>query len=390
MIRLGVIGYGGRASGVVNTCLRGVEPDIRVVGIVDPDEQGARSRLDDCDKQDVVFYKGLKAMMAHAKPDALVIGTRCNLHTKYAIEAAEYDVPVYLEKPVAINMRQARALEQAYENARCPVLVSFPLKVSPLCAMTKQYIDEDRIGTPQHICATNYVPYGRVYWEKEYRNFAITQGLFLQKATHDFDYMMYLMGEPIVRVAAMRTTGRIFNGKRRRGLVCSKCKETETCLESPDNRQRSGLGTGADHACLFSKDCGQGETDRNEESSSCVVEFASGTHGVYTQVFFSRRDTGQRGARISGYMGTLDFDWYRNDLKYHRHHQQFTDTIVPGGTASHFGGDAQLADNFISMIRGNGKPRATIWDGIQSVYACVAAKQSAEHGRFMTVRQVGQ
>jgi predicted dehydrogenase len=388
MIRIGVMGHGGRISGVINSCLRGVEADIRVVGIVDPDEAGARARLADCDKQDVVFYKNLKTMIKQARPDALAIGTRCNLHTKYAIEAAAYDLPLYLEKPVAINMRQARSLEQAFVKSKCPVVISFPLRVSPLCAITRQYIEEKRIGTPEHIMATNYVPYGTVYWEHEYRNFAITQGLFLQKATHDLDYMMYLMGEPIVRVSAMMTTGRIFDGRRPADLVCSKCDETETCLESPINRKRVS-GHFADHPCVFCEACGEGQSNRNEESSSCLVEFASGVHGVYTQVFYSRRDAGLRGARISGYLGTLDFDWFRNDLKYIRHHEPFSDTIVPSGTASHFGGDAELAHDFISMIQSNAKPRTTIWHGIQSVYACLAAKESAEKGRFVNVRQVG-
>ncbi|MBM4086329.1 MAG: gfo/Idh/MocA family oxidoreductase, partial [Planctomycetes bacterium] len=45
MIRLGVIGHGNRISGVIKHCLRQVEPGVRVVGIVDPDEKGARSRL---------------------------------------------------------------------------------------------------------------------------------------------------------------------------------------------------------------------------------------------------------------------------------------------------------------------------------------------------------
>ena len=46
-IRLGVVGYGGRIGGVIREPLRGaypssIQPDIRIVGIVDPDEDGAR------------------------------------------------------------------------------------------------------------------------------------------------------------------------------------------------------------------------------------------------------------------------------------------------------------------------------------------------------------
>jgi predicted dehydrogenase len=393
MIRLGVIGCGGRISSVIKYCLRKVAPDIRVVGIVDPDEKGARSRLEECDK-DAVFYESLKEMMAKGNLDALAIGTRCNLHAKYAIEAAKYDIPLYLEKPVSISMEQALELEKAFEKSQCPVVVSFPLRVSPLCALAKDFIEKGSIGRPEHIAAMNYVNYGTVYWEQEYRNFEITQGLFLQKATHDLDYMMYLMDSPIVRVAAMASKGRVFGGKKKSGLKCSECEEADACLESPRNRERNGNVVewlrAEDHNCVFSVDCGSPETGTNEDSSSVVVEFASGAHGIYAQVFFSRRDALRRGSVISGYMGTLDFDWYRNELKHIRHHAPFSDVIKAGEGMSHFGGDDALADDFIGIIKGRRKSRTTIWMGLQSVYACLAAKESAEKGVFVKVRQVGK
>jgi len=390
MLRLGVVGHGERISQVIKQCLRKVEPDLRVVGVVDPDEQAARDRLDDCDRSDAVFYKDLKQMISRAKPDALAIGTRCSLHAPYAVQAAAYDLPLYLEKPVAVTMKQARALEKAFENSKCQVVVSFPLRVSPLCVLAKQHLDNGAVGSPEHILGVNYVPYGTVYFDNFYRDFSNTQGLFLQKATHDFDYMCYLMNSSIVRVAAAANYGRVFGGDKPAGLVCSKCKEMETCLESPANRRRNRSGgTMEDHLCVFGKDIGTPQTGMNEDCSSALVEFASGAHGVYTQVFFSRRDAATRGATISGYHGTLSFDWYKNQIRHVRHHAPFSDTIRADEGLSHFGGDDELAEDFISVIKGKKASRTPIWTGIQSAYICLAAKQSAEKGRFMKVRQVG-
>jgi predicted dehydrogenase len=393
MIRLGVVGYGVRINGVVNCALREVEKDVRVMGVVDPDEHGVRDRLADEDKKDVVFYKTLKQMVSRARLDGLIIGTRCHQHTPCAIEAAKYDIPLYLEKPVAISMKQAISLERAFEKSRCDVIISFPLRVSPLCLLAKQTLEEGFVGSCEHIAAVNYVPYGMVYWEEGYRNYKITQGLFLQKATHDLDYMSYLMGSPIVRVAAMATAGRVFGGRKRSGLRCSQCKETDRCLESPKNRQLNhsvGDFPGVnDHLCTFSVDCGTPETGMNEDSSSALVEFASGVHGVYTQVFFARRDAATRGATISGYLGTVSFDWYKNTLRRVWHHKPFTEEVSAGKSLSHFGGDIELAYDFMDLIHGKGKPRSTIWDGIQSVYTCLAAKESAAKDRFVKVRQVG-
>ena len=391
MIRLGVIGYGSRIHGVIHHNLRRLDPQVRVVGVVDPDENGVRQRLAECDRDDVVFYKDLDHMMRQGKIDALAIGTRCNLHTPYAVKAAQYDVPLYLEKPVSVSMRQATALERAFAKSKCQVVVSFPLRVSPLCELARQYIQEGAVGQPVHIAVSNYVPYGTTYWEAGYRNFEITQGLFLQKATHDFDYMMYLMNEPIVRISAMGTYGHVFGGDKKADLFCSQCDEQLTCLESPQNRAANQTdGARGDHRCLFGVDCGSPqEGTLNEDCSSALVEFASGAHGVYTQVFYARRDAATRGATVSGYMGTVGFDWYTNELRRVRHHAPFSAVERASEGASHFGGDDQLGLNFLDVLNGRDASRTPIETGIQSVYACLAAKESAEKGRFVKVRQVG-
>ena len=389
MVRFGIIGYGQRVAGLVRNNFKAVDPDLKIVGIVDPDEKGVRERLDERDREAVTFYGSLDAMMRRAKPDVLVIGTRCNLHTPYAIQAAKYDVPLFLEKPVAVNMRQASALEKAFRKAACKTIVSFPLRVSPLCVLAREYIDNGAVGAPQHVHAINYVPYGICYWTEGYRDYDVTQGLFLQKATHDFDYLMFLMGTPIVRVAAMANWGRVFGGDKPAGLTCGKCDEALACPESPRNRQyRRASDNDPNRDCPFSVDCGSPETGINEDCSSALMEFASGAHGAYSQVFYIRRDAHGRGATVSGYEGTVSFDWYTNELKRVRHHAPFSDTIKADGSLSHFGGDTALTDNLFDVLEGHAESRTPIELGIQSVYACLAAKESAHKGRFVQVRQV--
>jgi len=389
-MRLGVVGFGSRISSMINYPFREVEPDLRVVGIVDPDEPGARARLAEQDRDGVTFYETLDEMVRGARPDALAIGTRCNLHTPYAIEATKYALPIFLEKPVSNSMEQAIALEKAFEKAKCEVVVSFPLRVSPLCVLARARLQAGLVGTPEHVLAVNYVPYGTCYYDGQYRQFEITQGLFVQKATHDFDYLMFLMGSPITRVAAAASYGRVFGGSKPTGLVCSECDAADECPESPKNRVHNlSGGVTHDHPCLFGEDIGTPRTGMNEDSSSALIEFASGAKGVYTQVFYSRRDAAARGAVVSGYMGTLDFDWYRNDMKIVHHHKPFTETIRPAEGMSHFGGDLELAYSFVDVVKGKAKSRTPIWAGIQSIYSCLAAKESAETGRFVEVRQVG-
>ena len=60
-----------------------------------------------------------------------------------------------------------------------------------------------------------------------------------------------------------------------------------------------------------------------------------------------------------------------------------------GEGLSHFGGDAELGRNFVGMIRGREKSRAPIQAGLASVYACLAARESARSGKLVEVRQPG-
>ena len=397
MIRLGIVGFGLRSNGN-RTRLQDLDPEVQVVGVVDPDEAGVREhRLRPEEQDQVVFYPDLTEMINKASLDGLMIGSLDYQHAGQAIEAAKYDIPLFLEKPVAVSMEQNIAVEEAFENSRCQVVVSFPMRAAPLGQLTRRYVQEGAIGRPEHVLATNYVPYGVSFFDRANRSYQVTQGLFTQKATHDFDCMMFVMGSSITRVAAMASYGRVFGGNKPSGLRCSECDETRTCLESPHNRRMNGSDPGGggverdvpgDHLCPFRVDIGSPETGMDEDSASMLVEFASGAHGFYTQVFFTRRDAGARHHVYSGYHGTLQLDWYKNEVRRVRHHEPFTGVTAVGGN-SHALGDYALVGNFLDIIKGKDASHSTIGDGIQSTYACLAAKESSLTGQFVTVRQVG-
>ena len=68
-VRLGVIGYGRRIHGLIQGPFREVEPDLRLVGVVDPDEQGARARIDGLGPhtaEGVRFYDDVAALLRDA------------------------------------------------------------------------------------------------------------------------------------------------------------------------------------------------------------------------------------------------------------------------------------------------------------------------------------
>lgn len=361
-MKIGVIGLGTRLSHMVNTCMREVEPGLRVVAALDPNEAAVREALPEADRQSVRFVSTVEEMVATGV-DAIAIGTRCNLHAGYAIEVASTGLPLFLEKPVAISLEQAVDLERAFQSSKSEVVVSFPLRASPLCQRVKHLLEAGAVGIPQHVMAVNYVPYGDVYFKSWYRDYQVTGGLFLQKATHDFDYLSYCLRSPIIRVAAMRSCGRVY-------------------------RDASLYEAGADSSCAHYAAIGTPESGMNEDSSSALLEFANGVQAVYTQVFFSKRDAARRGAVFSGYRGTLSFDWFENKATVVHHFDPFKDEYQVDGNLHHHGGDGVLAENFVRVVRGEASSLSSIWAGLQSVYACLAARESAETNQFCRVRQL--
>lgn len=388
-LRLGVIGYGGRAAGVIKSCIQALDDAVKVAAIADPRHEQIQKQLG-AEADGMEFYGDPDMMLDAEKLDGVLVGTRCNLHTPMALKVMARNLPLYLEKPVAVTLDQILALHEAAKRYTAPCVVSFPLRLSPLVLRARQLIDEGAIGRLEHIQAVNNVSYGAVYFDSWYRDYATTQGLFLQKATHDLDYVSLLAGARPKQVAAMMSRGRVYGGDKPAGLVCSKCDEQETCPESPAWKARRGSTQpgwrgNADHLCCFGVDIGDAKTGCNEDSSSCLLEFESGLQAVYTQNFFTRRDAGARGATLIGYDGTIRFDWYTNTLTLTRHHEHETVTHKLGSEGSHGGGDLELAHDFIRAMRDRTPSRSPLAAGIQSALVCLTCRTSAEKRQFLDV-----
>ncbi len=233
MIRLGVVGYGRRIRHMLRVIDR-FKAGTKVVAVLDPRAEELRRECGD-ELAGVTFYDDVATMCDEGQVDGVLIGTRCSLHTPYAIEVLERNLPLFLEKPVAISFEQVAALHAAAERSTSPVVVSFPLRVSAICETARQIVDSGAIGTVEQVQAVNNVPfYAGGYYHGWMRDEAETGGLWLQKATHDFDYLNYLIGQRPVQLTAMESKT-VFRGDMPAGLRCVDCWRQEECPESPYN-----------------------------------------------------------------------------------------------------------------------------------------------------------
>lgn len=385
MLKVGIIGCGGRVSNMAKR-LAMFDVPYQVTAIADPKAEEIKQRNDEF-FQNAAFFETADELLEQAELDGVMVGTRCYLHADMACKVATRNIPLFLEKPVAITFDQVKALAAAFESFTAPVVVSFPLRVSPLCLAVKEVLDSGKVGTIEHVVAFNDVPYGSTYYTNWYRNYSETGGLFLQKATHDLDYISFLIDQRPQWICAMNAQ-RIYGGDKPFDLKCDDCDEPAECPESQFSLfyhrfQGDKVAKNPRRNCMFA------EGIQNEDLGHCIVEYENGAQASYTQNFFARGKAGRRGARLYGYKGTIHFDWYENNLKVFRHHSPAVETVDFSGGMSHFGGDRELCYDFLMAMKEGRPSRTPIEAGILSALTCLWARESAGKRVFCEVKMPG-
>lgn len=376
MYQIAVIGSGNRLTPLVKKLLQNNDFTLKAVCDIDPDSVKKRY----ADLPDVQYFTDAEQMLQTCKPDGVLIGTRCSTHAHFSLLCAQYDIPIFLEKPVCTTFEDLARL-QALQNYSDKVVVSFPLRRSAIVEKVKEILDSGRIGRIAQVQAYNNVPYGRGYYHKWYRDDHETGGLFLQKTTHDFDYLNYILGDlRPTRICAVASK-QVFKGDRPKNLRCLDCDMRAQCPEDPDKllavgSSKNGLVVPETSYCCFAEDTG------NQDSGSAIVLYENGLHVVYTQNFIVRNEAGKRGARFIGFYGTLQFDFRTDVIEVFDHLEQRIEVIRVEARGSHFGGDDFLIDNFADVVRGHSRSLTPLADGILSAKMCLYAQKSSEDFQF--------
>jgi len=384
MSKVGVIGYGHQVKRLLGM-MQEMDSSCHISAIADVRHHEIREQMnaDGVDLSRISFYENADDMLGGSELDGVFIGTRCSLHTSMALKVLPRQIPLYLEKPVATTMEDLVKLRNANALYGNKTVVSFPLRVTHHVQLVKEIIESGKIGTVEHVQAINNVNYGNIYYHGWFRDEAETQGLFVQKATHDFDYINHILGLRPVTVCAM-TSKQIFKGNKPAGLQCKNCDETSTCPESPDNLRKHAFEEPLGPYCCFAEDTG------NEDSGSALIAYESGMHMSYSQNFFVRKKAAARGARFLGYKGTVEFDWATNRIQVFMHHTPRVESYEIDSAATavgHAGGDSTLLENFIALMQGRTQTSvSTLEDGLNSTLLCLKAKESAETGSFCEVK----
>jgi predicted dehydrogenase len=113
----------GHASGFFDQFQR--RTDLQVVGIAEADRQLTAQFQKKYGLEPGLFYSDLEEMLKATHPQAVLAYTNPYDHRRVVEMCARYGVPVMMEKPLAVSLEDARAIEKAARSGKIQVLVNY-------------------------------------------------------------------------------------------------------------------------------------------------------------------------------------------------------------------------------------------------------------------------
>lgn len=124
-VRLAIAGLNhGHVSGFLRNASRRAA-DVQIVGIYDPDAALVSKYAQASHFPREAQFTDLARMLDSVKPDAVAIFSDTGSHAAIVEAVAPRHVPIMMEKPLAIDTKQAYAIRDAARQYRIPVIVNY-------------------------------------------------------------------------------------------------------------------------------------------------------------------------------------------------------------------------------------------------------------------------
>lgn len=207
MINVAIIGFGH--IGIAHAMNIQRNPKLNLCAIVTRNTDAIPSRLkeqmgnfsigeiDSMSLLNIPRYVSLQECLTHEKIDAVHICVHTDLHYSIAKEAIENGLHVLLEKPISLDLEEARSLVQIAKDGKIKFMVAHVLRFMPAYLKLKEWIDTNEFGKLEFISLTRHSgtpAWGQ--WKEKCDNFGSSGGALFDLLIHDIDFLNYALGIP--------------------------------------------------------------------------------------------------------------------------------------------------------------------------------------------------
>jgi len=360
--KIGIIGLSRRSAMIQNFVSEGV----RIAGAADPDPAALRAFREKFGND--VFVTGDHNELLRRKDiDAVFIMTRDYLHEALTLDALDAGKAVYLEKPMEITIEGCdRMLERAFKTGT-KLFLGHNMRHTPFVLKMKEIIDSGEIGEVQAAWCRHFVGYGNCYFRSWCSERAHTNGLLLQKGSHDIDVIHWLAGGFSKRVVGMGRLS-VFDkcGRRAQGEPPDRDKAWREPCWPP--LSQNDLAPSIDI----------------EDHNMLLMSLDNGVQASYTQCFYT--PDSERNYTFIGTRGRLENMGDHGACQIHvwnqRGSRRSPDIVydlkeVAGG---HGGSDPAIINAFVEFVRDGVTPNTSPVAARNAVAAGVMGHESMRNG----------
>jgi predicted dehydrogenase len=123
-LRIGIAGLvHGHVGGFLQQNLR--RPDLQIVGISEPDSKLSTFYESKFNLAHEIFFASVEEMLTKTKPQAVLVYTNTFDHRSVVETCARHGIPVMMEKPLAVSLEDALAMQAAAQRGKIQVLVNY-------------------------------------------------------------------------------------------------------------------------------------------------------------------------------------------------------------------------------------------------------------------------
>lgn len=334
-IGIGVIGLGRMGQVYALHTARQIE-GATLVAVADPN----REVLDRFAAQlpAVKPFSDYQDLLASPQVQGVIVASPTSTHRDVVIAAARAGKAIFCEKPLALTLQATDEIIEAVRLAGVPLQVGFMRRFDRGYAEARRKIEAGVIGQPVMVRSIGRDPHRT---SLEFANPAVSGGLILDMAIHDFDCLRWLMADDIQRVYS-EVASLVYPELRDVGDVDNAMITVRF--------QRGGLG--------------------NVEVSRTAIY----GYDIRCEVVGSR--------------GTLEIGYLRETPILVLTKEGVTHDVVP-----HFPqrfGPAYTAqiEHFVECLQHDRPPAVTATDARAALLACLAATRSQHEGRVVSLDEV--
>jgi predicted dehydrogenase len=148
-VKLGIIGLGYIGQIHLRHCLK--IPNAEVLAVADVSTKALKNAKKDGAKKTFTSYSEL---LKDPEVDAVIIGLPTHLHLQCAREAAEAGKDIFLEKPMARNVEEAKEILSVAQRNSVKLMMGYHMRFNEDFGVVKEKIEKGLIGDVENAHAT--------------------------------------------------------------------------------------------------------------------------------------------------------------------------------------------------------------------------------------------